>query len=885
MKCNFCKKEIGQWDKEIGAYLVATKDKDNHFHIHGTIENKDFLQETIEVIQDEASVPKVKCKVKEVVFHNRQRIGDILMFTCGVRDFKKAYPDVRVNVISTASHIWDHNPHVDRTLEPTEQNIVKIGPGRLTNSSNRIDWHFANAYRVSIEDALGVSIPQGESRPDIYITEDEFNAPRITEKPYWIIVIGGEKGWGCKMYPYERWQAFVQNNPDMTFVQIGTAEDNHPRLVGKNVIDYIGKTQDRETGIRDLYKLFLNAEGSIGLVSFHMHLSGALNKPCIVVAGAREPVSFTRYAGHQYLATDGTLPCGIKACWHCDIKTCTNLVEGSIPKCVDIITPADLQRAFDLYYEGGRLSKHAPSKKEFKQVVKAAPILPKPAPIKVEPESINGFKFGGGSLTVEDWAFILNTMKQYNVKRVLEFGAGLSTILLNGAGKEIVTYETSQGWIDKVKKGHQNFNCQLWDGKTLNDTSKYDFAFVDGPAGGANREIATKVASQLADIVIVHDASRIYEKQWQEKYLKDSFRGPIRGGHRCHLWIRSAQNLCPSVQTTTCVAPAPKIVNPSARHIKFISTARGWGGCARSVTTLMDKLIALGQKVEFVPFRGKITSREMLDWANRSGVIVTENYHRLHERCDTIVIYADDFVWEFQTPEVSDLLSNLNADKKIMVLNYRRGKVGNIEWTKGWDKYMFLNSTQEQELLSVLPNARTKVLPPCTDLTEFFKVTPKFEKMRIVRHSSQGDTKFDKTDEIQKAIESREDLEIAMMPCPSWLLPMDRVIRQPKTDKQSQIAEFLATGSLFWYSLPKGYMDMGPRVILEAMAAGLPILADNWGGAKDRVTPETGWICDSKEQMLEIIRTIDVDDLMGKGYMARERAKTFDADAWVREML
>src|SRR3990167_10150088 len=155
------------------------------------------------------------------------------------------------------------------------------------------------------------------------------------------------------MYPFERWQKVVDQNPDLKFVQIGTKGDNAPRLQGANVIDMIGKTDDKHTGIRDLFKLFLNAEGSIGLVSFHMHLSGALYKPCVVVAGAREPVSFTRYAGHQYIATDGCLPCGITACWHCDIKACTNpvTVNGEIvPKCVEMISSQEVSHYIKRYY-------------------------------------------------------------------------------------------------------------------------------------------------------------------------------------------------------------------------------------------------------------------------------------------------------------------------------------------------------------------------------------------------------------------------------------------------------------------------------------------------------------------------------------------------------
>ena len=57
--------------------------------------------------------------------------------------------------------------------------MLYIGPGKATNASNRSDRHFANAYRISMENILGVQISQGPIRPDIYMTEDEYLAPLL----------------------------------------------------------------------------------------------------------------------------------------------------------------------------------------------------------------------------------------------------------------------------------------------------------------------------------------------------------------------------------------------------------------------------------------------------------------------------------------------------------------------------------------------------------------------------------------------------------------------------------------------------------------------------------------------------------------------------------
>lgn len=943
-QCAFCKDPVPAFNKPVKTHLAIGMDAEGHIHTHGDLGDKQSMQEMVDSAVTAIGLTSkiVGAPPKEVIFRNRQRIGDILMFTCGVRDFKKAFPKTRVNVLSTATHIWDHNPNVDRTLleyyspkireglkaynegvslrnktNPPEKkektkslpdfitpqdffsgdtNVLNVGPSRGTNQSNRIDWHFANAFRISIEDVLKVQIPQGESRPDIYFTEEEYHSPRPIEKPYWVMCITGEKSWGCKMYPFERWQKVVDQNPELTFVQIGAAEDNAPRLQGPNVLDWVGKTQDKLTGIRDLFKLFLHAEGSIGLVSFHMHLSGALYKPAVVVAGAREPVSFTRFPYHQYLATDGTLPCSVPACWHCGIDKCTNIVEYAdklekkVPKCVDMIAPEEVSQAIQRYYVGGRLKLGVPCDKpklKKENIVKATPaVVAAPAPTAVKkPE---GLDWGKGAIDPLDWPFIEEVLRKHQVRTVLEFGAGLSTSLFlkfrhaDGSQIAFASYETEKDWIGKVKDvcGVEPF---YWNGREMDkQLQDFDLAFIDGPANGQNREQATRLAANHAKIVIMHDATREFEAKWEEKYLKPGFQGPIKGGRWCHMWIKTASFV-------PFAAPPSPTPNPKAKHIRIVSTARGWGGCARSVTTIMKMLLKEGHHVEFVPFRNEVTSREWIDALKNglSPVDVKYSYDAIRGDCDTLLVYADDFVWEF--PKCEGIFSDLGAKRKIMMLNYRRGGVGEIPWTKGWDRYLFLNKSQERDLLALLPGVSTAVYPPCADLAPFFEAKPVYDgPLRIVRHSSQGDTKFDKENEgslIQRALDSRPELTIDMLPGPSFVQANDRFKKHQRTGMPGMLRQFLEKGNLFWYSLPKGYIDAGPRVIIEAMAAGLPVIADNCGGAPDRVTPDCGWICNSKEGMLEVIKNVTPEELKRKGQAARERAMhEFRPERWITEL-
>ena len=424
-------------------------------------------------------------------------------------------------------------------------------------------------------------------------------------------------------------------------------------------------------------------------------------------------------------------------------------------------------------------------------------------------------------------------------------------------------------------------------------TSNFDFAFVDGPSGGANREFSTKIASEHSDMVIVHDGGRTHEKKWQEMYLKEGFEGPMKGGHRCHLWIKKGFVVEEEKEVKCNITPEGK------KFIKFVSTARGWGGCARSCTTIMKYLLKEGHRVEFIPFRNSVSSREYKECFRTflRDVTVTESYDTVSEHCDVLFIYADDYCWEFGTPLMTETFSNINAERKIMMLNYRRSRIGEIEWTRNFDKYMFLNSEQERELLKFLPEAKTKVLPPCTELSPFLSYVPNYQDgIRIVRHSSQRDTKYrgklddhSFIDDLETILNSRKDINISLLPKPSFLEEEKyggRVISHAVTDDVDVVSAFLSHGNLFWYWLPVGYQDMGPRAILEGMTSGLAVVADKWGGAVDRVTPETGWLCETKEEMNEIIKNVTNKELEEKGKAARQRAvENFIPERWIEEIV
>jgi ADP-heptose:LPS heptosyltransferase/glycosyltransferase involved in cell wall biosynthesis len=306
--------------------------------------------------------------------------------------------------------------------------------------------------------------------------------------------------------------------------------------------------------------------------------------------------------------------------------------------------------------------------------------------------------------------------------------------------------------------------------------------------------------------------------------------------------------------------------------IRIITNAKCLGGAERSVIEI-TKLFADNKWRVEISTAG--TMCEEFRQAMPAGTIVSNHVTR---ECDIFLLYASDMVFNFNQPQFA-VFTNIKARRKVMALTYKIGKAGQVDWTKGWDKYLFLSSDLRDGFLKKVSNAETEVLAPAVDIEPFLRIQPDYnQSLRIVRHSSQGDKKFpaDIIDICRKS-----PAHFFFMPAASWMGIERNISISPYQSNIEKVAEFLSKGNLFWYLLPEGYTDQGPRVIVEAMAAGLPVIAENKDGAKDRVTTETGWLIDSHEEVIDLLHSIDYETLKRKGKAAKERAENmFVANKW-----
>src|SRR5436190_6551532 len=102
-----------------------------------------------------------------------------------------------------------------------------------------------------------------------------------------------------------------------------------------------------------------------------MHLAAAVEvkgrksrrRPCVVVAGGREPAHWEAYPNHQYIHTNGALACCPSGgCWRDRVallgdgkkqdqqgNLCVQVTDG-LPRCMDMITSAEVIRRIESYF-------------------------------------------------------------------------------------------------------------------------------------------------------------------------------------------------------------------------------------------------------------------------------------------------------------------------------------------------------------------------------------------------------------------------------------------------------------------------------------------------------------------------------------------------------
>ena len=330
--------------------------------------------------------PSARSTPRKLILRSKLSPGDILMLTAAVRDLHLTCPGQFVTDMRTSCReLWENNPHIT-SLSVNEPDVEVIEcKYPLVHQSNHAPYHFIHAYRMFLDKTLGVHTQAHAFKGDIHLRNEErewiSQVAEVTGKPsprFWIVVSGGKKDFTNKWWDPARFQEVVDHfQGRLLFVQVGQDRHVHPPLHG--VINLVGKTD-----LRQLVRLVYHSDGVLCGVTLLMHLAAAVeskpgrprNRPCVVIAGGREPSHWEAYPHHQFLHTNGALPCcDAGGCWKSRIQplgdddekdrslcvrpvaTRTGLI---LPRCLDLVTAKDAIRAIELYltYEQGAPDAH-----------------------------------------------------------------------------------------------------------------------------------------------------------------------------------------------------------------------------------------------------------------------------------------------------------------------------------------------------------------------------------------------------------------------------------------------------------------------------------------------------------------------------------------------
>jgi ADP-heptose:LPS heptosyltransferase len=316
--------------------------------------------------------------VKKLILRNLLSPGDIVMLTAAVRDLHKCYPREFVTDVRTSCpELWDHNPYLT-PLDEADPSVEVIDCDYpLINQCNQTPYHCLHGFIEFLNNHLRLQIRPTAFRGDLHLSEREKSwfsqVCELTGEdiPFWIVVAGGKFDVTIKWWETERYQKVVDHfRGKIQFVQVGERGHHHPRLDG--VIDLRGKTD-----LRQFVRLVHHSQGVLCGVTAAMHLAAAVevnggkpsSRPCVVIAGGREPVQWEAYPQHQFIHTIGQLSCCAEGgCWRArtvalndgnerDLpdRLCTDVV-GRLPRCMHMITAAEVIRRIESYFEGGLIT-------------------------------------------------------------------------------------------------------------------------------------------------------------------------------------------------------------------------------------------------------------------------------------------------------------------------------------------------------------------------------------------------------------------------------------------------------------------------------------------------------------------------------------------------
>jgi len=286
----------------------------------------------------------------------------------------------------------------------------------------------------------------------------------------------------------------------------------------------------------------------------------------------------------------------------------------------------------------------------------------------------------------------------------------------------------------------------------------------------------------------------------------------------------------------------------------------------------------------------------LLFYANDCVWDFPQHGQKVVENSSSLIVGLNWMIGHFKDPNICDWLIKSNKFKAVIVQNQEKKE----EWEKqviGFpytkvislfgaidiDAYYEVCTQNREDDKSPLV-----VLKHCVDDNRKYVTKQsqgKGEKIHIwQKHiEKELDTKF-----YERLLKDVKNIQFEFMEAPKELKDAFKTEKRMVFHKWNAmpVPEFLSRGHVYLYRTSNDWRDQYPRVVAEALAAGLPVLTEPRDGTKDRVHHgDTGFHCVDYDGFLYALRLLQRKEKFRRamGLNAKEWAKkNLDPKIWVK---
>lgn len=233
----------------------------------------------------------------------RGGLGDVLMVTPALRDFKKQRPETIITFYTDYVSAVEGLPYIDRVCRPSEApaNAIQIDYERT------LPPKFHIAKRIGHQ--LGLILT--DTRPDCIVLDSLVEKYKFVfsryPRPHVGLLRRASRFTPNKSWSFGDFDRLIESVCDFgSVVEIGEYTDAWDKAIPVNYIDLRSRTS-----LSDLIALIAAIDVLVCPVSGPLHISAACRTPAVVIAGGYEHSEHTLYSGNIILSAD--LPCS--PCW------------------------------------------------------------------------------------------------------------------------------------------------------------------------------------------------------------------------------------------------------------------------------------------------------------------------------------------------------------------------------------------------------------------------------------------------------------------------------------------------------------------------------------------------------------------------------------------